>query len=81
MTEKEKSHAEMLYQPGDPELAADRDVTVKSCMTIIIYIPLTVKHGRPPYGNCWAMWEKTASWSSPFSAHTDIIHQWEIIFS
>ena len=29
MTEKEKSHAEMLYQPGDPELAADRDVTVK----------------------------------------------------
>ncbi len=29
MTEKEKSHAGMLYQPGDPELAADRDVTVK----------------------------------------------------
>lgn len=29
MTEKEKSHAEMLYQPGDPALVADRDVTVK----------------------------------------------------
>lgn len=29
MTEKEKSYAGMLYQPGDPELAADRDVTVK----------------------------------------------------
>jgi acetyltransferase-like isoleucine patch superfamily enzyme len=29
MTEKEKSHAGMLYQPGDPELVADRDVTVK----------------------------------------------------
>lgn len=29
MTEKEKSHAGMLYQPGNPELAADRDVTVK----------------------------------------------------
>ena len=29
MTEKEKSHAGMLYQPGDPELSADRDVTVK----------------------------------------------------
>lgn len=29
MTEKEKSYAEMLYQPGDPELAADRDITVK----------------------------------------------------
>lgn len=28
MTEKEKSHAGMLYQPGDPELVADRDVTV-----------------------------------------------------
>jgi len=27
MTEKEKSHAGMLYQPGDPELAAERDVT------------------------------------------------------
>src|SRR5699024_463941 len=29
LTEKEKSHAEMLYQPGDPELAAERDETVK----------------------------------------------------
>ena len=29
MTEKEKSHAEMLYHPGDPELAAERDETVK----------------------------------------------------
>lgn len=29
MTEKEKSHAGMLYQPGDPELAADREETVK----------------------------------------------------
>lgn len=29
MTEKEKSHAGMLYQPGDPELAADRDETVR----------------------------------------------------
>lgn len=29
MTEKEKSHAGLLYQPGDPQLAADRDVTVK----------------------------------------------------
>lgn len=29
MTEKEKSHAGMLYQPGDPQLAADRDETVK----------------------------------------------------
>lgn len=29
MTEKEKSYAEMLYQPADTELAANRDVTVK----------------------------------------------------
>lgn len=29
MTEKEKSHAGMLYQPGDPSLASDRDVTVQ----------------------------------------------------
>jgi len=29
MTEKEKSHAGMLYQPGDPELTAERDVTVQ----------------------------------------------------
>ncbi len=29
MTEKEKSHAEMLYQPNDPELVKDRDLTVK----------------------------------------------------
>ena len=29
VTEREKSYAEMLYQPADPELAADRDVTVQ----------------------------------------------------
>jgi maltose O-acetyltransferase len=29
MTEKEKSYAEMLYQPADPELVADREVTVR----------------------------------------------------
>lgn len=29
MTEKEKSHSGMLYQPGDPELAAEREITVK----------------------------------------------------
>ena len=29
MTEKEKSYAGLLYQPGDPELVADRDETVK----------------------------------------------------
>ena len=29
MTEKEKSYAEMLYQPGDAELSADRDETTK----------------------------------------------------
>ena len=29
MTEKEKSYAGLLYQPGDPELVADREETVK----------------------------------------------------
>ena len=29
MTEREKSYAQLLYQPGDPEMAADRDVTVR----------------------------------------------------
>lgn len=29
MTEKEKSYAGTLYQPGDSELAADRDITIK----------------------------------------------------
>ena len=29
MTEKEKSHAGILYQPGDPELVEDRDVTIQ----------------------------------------------------
>ena len=29
MTEKEKSYAGVLYQPGDPELVADRDITVQ----------------------------------------------------
>lgn len=29
MTEREKSYAQLLYRPADPELAADRDVTVR----------------------------------------------------
>lgn len=29
MTEREKSHAGILYQPYDPELVADRDITIK----------------------------------------------------
>ena len=29
MTEKEKSYAELLYQPNDPELTQDRNVTVR----------------------------------------------------
>lgn len=29
MTEKEKSYAGILYQPGDPELVADRDITAQ----------------------------------------------------
>lgn len=29
MTEKEKSYAELLYQPADPELVADREITVR----------------------------------------------------
>lgn len=29
MTERERSYGEMLYQPGDPELTADRDETVR----------------------------------------------------
>lgn len=29
MTEKEKSHAGILYQPNDPELVTERDITVK----------------------------------------------------
>ena len=29
MTEREKSYAGLLYQPADPELSADRDITVQ----------------------------------------------------
>lgn len=29
MTEREKSYAGFLYQPADPELSADRDITVQ----------------------------------------------------
>lgn len=40
MTEKEKSHAGMLYQPGDLELVADRDVTVKKLYDYNSIFPL-----------------------------------------
>ncbi len=35
MTEREKSYAELLYQPVDPELVADREVTAKNYFNII----------------------------------------------
>ena len=45
MTEKEKSYAELLYQPNDPELSADRDVTVKKLHA---------------YNNTWIRWTAAA---------------------
>lgn len=43
MTEKEKSHAGMLYQPGDPELVADRGRTVKKLHDYNNIHPLDLK--------------------------------------
>ena len=40
MTEKEKSYLGILYQPGDPELAADRDITIKKLYTYNSMNPL-----------------------------------------
>ncbi len=45
MTEKEKSYAEMLYQPGDPELVADREATVKKLLAYNSLNPLN-REGR-----------------------------------
>jgi len=47
MTEKEKSHAGMLYQPGDPELAADRDETVKKLYDYNHIHPLNREERQP----------------------------------
>lgn len=43
LTEKEKSYAELLYQPADPELVADRQATVKKLTTYNQIDPLDVK--------------------------------------
>lgn len=46
MTEKEKSYAGLLYQPGDPELCADRDVTVQKLYEFNNLHPLDRKARR-----------------------------------
>lgn len=43
LTEKEKSYAELLYQPADPELVADRQATVKKLTAYNQIDPLDVK--------------------------------------
>lgn len=48
MTEKEKSYAGILYQPGDAELAADRDETVKKYMSTISYTRWIVRPDVKP---------------------------------
>ena len=40
MTEKEKSHAGMLYQPSDPALVSDRDITIKKLYDYNRFNPL-----------------------------------------
>ncbi|MGK4178735.1 sugar O-acetyltransferase [Lapidilactobacillus dextrinicus] len=43
LTEKEKSYAELLYQPADPELVANRQATVKKLTAYNQIDPLDVK--------------------------------------
>ncbi len=81
MTEKEKSHAEMLYQPGDPELAADRDVTVKKLHDYNNIYPLDREARQAAIREWLDHVGENCVVEQPLSAHTDITHQWEIIFS
>ena len=46
MTEREKSYAGMLYQPGDPELSADRDETIRKLQEYNNMDPWIGKQGR-----------------------------------
>lgn len=51
MTEKEKSYAELLYQPNDPELTQDRNVTVRKLQDYnsVVQQPLFCTYG---YNTC-----------------------------
>ena len=48
MTEREKSYAGMLYQPGDPELSADRDETIRKLQEYNNMDPLDLYRGTDP---------------------------------
>ena len=51
MTEKEKSYAELLYHPNDPELTQDRNVTVRKLQDYnsVVQQPLFCTYG---YNTC-----------------------------
>lgn len=72
MTEKEKSYAGMLYQPGDPELAADRDITVKKLYDYNHLHPLD-RDARQAAIRDLVKPGITAWWSSRFFVPTDTI--------
>lgn len=68
MTEKEKSYAGILYQPGDPELVADRDITVQKLYAYNNLHPLEREARGPPSAICWARWVTIAPWNNRYFA-------------
>ena len=73
MTEKEKSYAGLLYQPGDPELVADRAVTVKKLYEYNNLHPLDLEARQEAIRGLLGKAGKTVSWSSRFFVHMVII--------
>lgn len=77
----EKSYAELLYQPGDPELVADRDVTVKKLHECNHIHPLDCGARQAAIRGLLGKAETTVLWSSPSFAPTDITPRWAITSS
>ena len=79
MTEKEKSYAGILYQPGDPELVADRDITVQKLYAYNNLHRWSAKRAGPPSAICWARWATIAPWNNRYFAPMATTSPWGTI--
>ena len=79
MTEKEKSHAGMLYQPGDPELVSDRDITIKKLYDYNRLNPLDRNARQIAIRELLGKTGDNCVVEQPLFSHMGIIQWWVII--
>ena len=81
MTEKEKSYAELLYQPNDPELTQDRNVTVRKLQDYNNMDPLDYAGREEAIRGILGKAGKNCVVQQPLFCTYGIIPVWGTIFS